>query len=99
MSEKCQHVSDNLAALQFQLMSLRRCERTLFKHSSGDGESEYLKIALLIRALFERLVSIASELEDRPNENDERLLTRLAEELQNHNQGLSDKLDILLGGE
>ena len=98
MKEECQRVSDNLAALQFQLMSLRRCERTLFK-DSGDGESGLVKIALLTRALYKRLASIASELGDKTNGNSEKMLSRLAEELQSHHQEVSDKLDALLDGE
>ena len=98
MKEEFQRVSDNLAALQFQLMSLRRCERTLFK-DSGDGESGLLKIALLTRALYERLASIATELRDKGDGNSEMMLTRLAEELQSHHQEVSDKLDALSDGE
>ena len=94
MREECQRVSVKLAGLQFQLMSLRRCERTLFK-DSGDGESGLIKIALVTRAFYEKLASIAS---DGARGNSEGLLLRLEEELQSHHKKVSDILNALLIG-
>lgn len=89
--DECQRALNKLAALQFQLRTLRRCVRLLLKENVM-GETGIVKIALLIGALRDKLTGIVKEHEIN---NKEVLFKQLADALQKHHETMSSFLNIL----